>query len=402
MHKNAPVFAALLSILTLAGSVMDIDLANAAPQSAQSARAAVTRSIVDAADAFLKSLRAEQRQAVQFGFVPQKTAAAARFARTGPRPQGPDGNGPDGDGEPARKPGGGPGMGPPGGFVGEKYGEAVWSNYPVSDVPRPGLQLGSLTAEQRAAAMHMLQVLLSPKGYQKVLDIMGSDQALSEMGQPFASGEDVYTIGLFGTPGTAAPWMIEFGGHHLGLNIVIAGDHGAMTPTLTGAQPSIYTRDGQTVRVLAGENDKAFALLGAIDDSQRGQAILNYSIGDLVLGPGHAGEIIVPEGLKVSAMNEHQKALLLDLISEWAGIVNEAYAAPRMEEIKAGLDETWFAWSGPTTHEPDRNGSAYYRIQGPKLLIEFSPQGVGGDPTMHVHTIYRDPTNDYGVRFTLP
>jgi Protein of unknown function (DUF3500) len=71
-----------------------------------------------------------------------------------------------------------------------------------------------------------------------------------------------------------------------------------------------------------------------------------------------------------------------------------------MAEIKAGLNDTYFAWSGPTTHEPDRNGSAYYRIQGPKLIIEFSPQGVGGDLTNHVHTMYRDPTNDYGVRFT--
>lgn len=83
-------------------------------------------------------------------------------------------------------------------------------------------------------------------------------------------------------------------------------------------------------------------------------------------------------------------------------IVNEDYAAPRMAEIEAGLDETWFAWSGPTTHEPGRNGSSYYRIQGPKLIIEFSPQGVGGDPTMHVHTVYRDPTNDYGKGFTAP
>ena len=100
------------------------------------------------------------------------------------------------------------------------------------------------------------------------------------------------------------------------------------------------------------------------------------------------------------AMNEHQRTMLLDVISEWAGIVNDAYAAPRMAEIKAGLNDTWFAWSGPTTHEPDRNVGAYYRIQGPKLVIEFSPQGGGGDPTMHVHTMYRDPTNDYGIRFT--
>jgi hypothetical protein len=90
---------------------------------------------------------------------------------------------------------------------------------------------------------------------------------------------------------------------------------------------------------------------------------------------------------------------LLDLIAQWAGIISEPYAGKRMAEIKAGLDDTWFAWSGPTTHAEGGNGSAYYRIQGPKLFIEFSPQGVGGDPTMHVHTIYRDPTNEYGRAF---
>ena len=99
-------------------------------------------------------------------------------------------------------------------------------------------------------------------------------------------------------------------------------------------------------------------------------------------------------------MNDQQRALLLDVISEWAEIVTDAYAIPRMEEIKSGLNDTYFAWSGPTTHQPGKNGSAYYRIQGPKLIIEFSPQGVGGDPTMHVHTMYRDPTNDYGRTFT--
>ena len=39
-------------------------------------------------------------------------------------------------------------------------------------------------------------------------------------------------------------------------------------------------------------------------------------------------------------------------------------------------------------------------FRGRSLIIEFSPQGVGGDLTMHVHTMYRDPTNDYGIKFT--
>jgi len=40
------------------------------------------------------------------------------------------------------------------------------------------------------------------------------------------------------------------------------------------------------------------------------------------------------------------------------------------------------------------NINAYYRIQGPHLVIEYAPQS--DEPTNHVHTIYRDPTNDYG------
>lgn len=156
------------------------------------------------------------------------------------------------------------------------------------------------------------------------------------------------------------------------------------------------------VRVLAGESDKAFALLDSLDETQRKQAILPYRVEDLVQGPGHDGETLVPEGIRGDALNATQKQALMDIITEWAGIINEAYAAPRLAEIRAGLDQTWFAWSGPTTHEPDRNGSSYYRIQGPRLLIEFSPQGVGGDPTLHVHTVYRDPTDRYGSRFTHP
>ena len=372
-----------------------------------------TQTIVAAATAFLESLSPEQRGKVQFPFAPQKTATLASFRRTGGGPGGPGGGPgrqpgeqgpppgehPNHDDGPGRGPGKGPGFGPPGGFVGERYGQAVWSNYPVSDVPRPGLQLGSLSDAQREAAMHLLQTLLSAKGYQKVVDTMGADQVLSESETHYAAGTKVYTLGIFGTPSTTAPWMVQFGGHHLGLNVVLVGEHGVMTPTLTGAQPAVYTVNGKTVRVLARENDKAFDLLHALSDDQRKQAILNYQVRDLVLGPGEAGKTIVPEGLKASAMNEAQRAMLLDLISEWAGILNDAHAAARLSEIKAGLDDTWFAWSGPTTHEAGKNGSAYYRIQGPKLVIEFSPQGVGGDPTMHVHTMYRDPTNDYGRVF---
>jgi hypothetical protein len=213
-------------------------------------------------------------------------------------------------------------------------------------------------------------------------------------------GKDLYYISILGTPSERDPWMLQFGGHHLALNITMAGERGVLTPTLTGAQPALYTLNGKTVRPLKGESDKAFALLGALDGQQRKQAILSYRVADLVLGPGQDGKTIQPEGLKATAMNERQRAMLLDVISEWAGIIHESAAADRMAEVKADLDETWFAWSGPTTIALGSNITAYYRIQGPHLVIEYAPQQLGGDPALHVHTMYRDPTNDYGRKLT--
>lgn len=210
----------ILGIL-VAGIWVVVDHTGATAQ-AVSPTVAQTGLIVAATDAFLNSLNATQREKVQFPFTPQKTAKAATFAKSGDGRQG----GADG----GRQRGGGQSMGPRGGFagfVGEQYGQAVWSNFPVSDVPRLGLALGSLNISRRDAAMHLLQVVLIPKGYRKVLEIMGSDQALSD------------------------------GGHHLALNITVAGELGTITPTLTGAQPATYTSNGRTVRALAQENDKA-------------------------------------------------------------------------------------------------------------------------------------------------
>jgi hypothetical protein len=272
-----------------------------------------------------------------------------------------------------------------------------WSNLPTTMVPRAGLKMGELSAPQRKAAMALLAATLSKRGYEKVLAIVEGDEQLkiASGGRGGAMfGRDLFYISILGKPSVKDPWMLQFGGHHLALNITIVGPAGILTPSLTAAQPAKYTVDGKTVRPLGAENDKAFGLINALDDAQRKQAILNYKVADLVLGPGQDGKTIQPEGLKCSAMNASQQAMLLDLAGEWAGIVNEHAAAVRMAEIKANLSATWFAWSGPTT-----NGMpAYYRIQGPTLVIEYAPQPLGGDPTMHIHTIYRDPTNDYGKK----
>lgn len=276
-----------------------------------------------------------------------------------------------------------------------------WSNLPTSFVARSGISLKDMNPAQRSAALALVSSALSPRGFEKVQQIIEGDEVLKskEHNNPLF-GKDLYYISILGTPSERDPWMLQFGGHHLALNITVAGERGVLTPTLTGAQPALYTMNGQTVRPLGPESDKAFALLNALDESERKQAILSYRLADLVLGPGQDGKTIQPEGLKASAMDERQRAMLLDLISEWAGIIHESAAATRMAEIKAGLNDTWFAWSGPITVSPGSNITAYYRIQGPNVVIEYAPQRLGGDPAMHVHTMYRDPTNDYGRRFT--
>jgi len=279
-------------------------------------------------------------------------------------------------------------------------------------VPRGGISLGEMTPAQRSAAMDLVATALSARGFEKVEQIMQGDEELKNRGpggQPAPNGasatgpifgKDAYYISILGMPSENSPWMLQFGGHHLALNVTIHGDRGVLTPSLTGAQPALYSISGKVVRPLGKESDKAFALLQSLDDKQRKQAILSYGLADLVLGPGQDGKTIVPEGLKASAMTEPQRAMLLDLIGEWVDIIHESAALKRMAELKADINETWFAWSGPVTVKSGSNIGAYYRIQGPHVVIEYAPQTLGGDPSMHVHTMYRDPTNDYDKKLT--
>jgi hypothetical protein len=243
-----------------------------------------------------------------------------------------------------------------------------------------------------------------------VLDIMNGDEVLKNAGGGRTGGRqgagggrgggvrfglDEYYMALLGAPSATAPWMIQFGGHHLAINVTVVGSNNVLTPSLPAAQPATYTMNGRTVRPLGKENDKGFALINALNADQQRQAILNYQVSDLVLGPGADGKVIQPEGIVASALTASQQALLLDVVHEWVGILNDEAATAKMAEIKANLPRTHFAWSGAT-----RNGGlAYYRIQGPTVIIEYAPQQGDLD---HIHTIYRDPTNDYGARLVTP
>jgi hypothetical protein len=63
-------------------------------------------------------------------------------------------------------------------------------------------------------------------GYEKVVGIVESDEVLRKQSPKGAPpfGRDEYFISFLGKPSATAPWMIQFGGHHLALNLTIAGD----------------------------------------------------------------------------------------------------------------------------------------------------------------------------------
>jgi hypothetical protein len=276
-----------------------------------------------------------------------------------------------------------------------------WSNLPVTIVPRNGVRLGDLTKDQRARAMAVLAAALSERGYQKVVDIMAGDQKLAETdvrggrgrgsgrGPEAMFGADQYYLALFGKPSATEPWMVQFGGHHLGINVTVIGKHFVLTPTHTGAQPALFTRDGKEVRPLGLENDTAFKLVNALDEQQRRQAIIGARPQQLLLGPGRDGRKIEPQGIKGSALAEVQQTMLLDLIAVWENIVEPTSAEARMREIRTSIDDTYFAWKGPTVE----GSAAYFRVQGPSVVIEYAPQ-LGTD---HIHTVVRNPKDDYGA-----
>ena len=70
----------------------------------------------------------------------------------------------------------------------------------------------------------------------------------------------------------------------------MVGRHFVLTPTHTGAQPSLFKRGDREVRPLGPENDAGFRLVSALDEKQRKQAVIaERPQGELLLGPGRDG-----------------------------------------------------------------------------------------------------------------
>ena len=273
---------------------------------------------------------------------------------------------------------------------------ANWSNLPAGVVrfKRNGVRIGDLNADQSAAMHRFLAAALSADGYATVIGVIGAEAVLAQSPNAgrFQWSSDNYWLAFFGEPSAEKQWAWQFGGHHLAVNVTVVAGRSYLSPTFVGIETAAYTSGEFTVAPLDGHIQAGLALINALDDKARAAASVTNRPREVWAGAGKDGVIPPLEGSKVADWSAAQRQLLLDTITLWVGILDAPSSRARLAEIQADLANTYFAWHGPV----DGSGSIYYRIQGTNLIIEFSTQGNLGSDRGHYHSIYRNPTNEYG------
>lgn len=282
-----------------------------------------------------------------------------------------------------------------------------WVNVDNGIMVRNGTPLKEMTDKQKALAFTMMAASLSAKGLTLSKDIMKTDQTLKELNNNDARyGEDLYFITIMGTPSTSQPWGWQIDGHHLAINYFVLGDQVVMTPTFMGGEPIITTSGKYKGNTLfQDEQNLGLQFMQSLPSEMQQQATLSSSKTkpDMLAAANSDNLVMDYEGAQVSQMSEAQKTALLNLIDQYISNMREGHAEVKMSEVKAHLDDTYFAWRGKT----DDDAVFYYRIHSPVVMIEFDHQpyvgvhGQGRGVTRdHIHTMIRTPNgNDYGKSY---
>lgn len=310
-----------------------------------------------------------------------------------------------------------------------------------------GLALGAQRPAQQSLAHQLVATGLSAAGYVTLATIIGLDNVLDHVegwtvdwGRERGRDPGLYYLRVFGEPGGAAPWGWRFGGHHVSLNNLIAGGIvRSMTPCFLGADPAVSPLLGPTsLRPLGGVEDLARELVRSLDPRRAARAtLLDRAPSDIVggnrarLADGDqmmhvrdlwrrpfteprlaervtrmgtdAGQVsgydagdhervaltCVPKGLPARDLDTGQRELLRALLAAYLGRVPDGLSPQADYEDDATLDAVHLAWAGPTAPGQPH----YYRLQGPRLLIEYDNTQRQAN---HAHSVWRDPAADFG------
>jgi hypothetical protein len=314
-----------------------------------------------------------------------------------------------------------------------------------------GLPLLEMDPPQQLAAHRLVLAGLSLRGYVTAGTIMGLENILATReglrdggyhgyDRPSRNRDpQLYFLAIFGEPG-ADRWGWRFGGHHISLNYtIVRGAVVSPTPTFFGADPAECEGVGaNTLRPLAAEEDIARELLHSLDAGARASVVVApVAPMDLVQGnrprvieggtppplweifsgrlsdrreemmravtarsndergltPAHIEAVrytAAPKGLPAGAMSEPQREMVRGLLRQFVDRLPEDLAAVKWAEIEAaGIEQVHFLWAGGI----ERGQGHYYRLQGPRLLVEYDNVQNGAN---HIHTVWRDPEGDFG------
>jgi len=310
-----------------------------------------------------------------------------------------------------------------------------------------GLTLGAQRPGQQRLAHQVVAAGLSAAGYVTVATIIGLDNVLDyvegwsvDWGRERGRDPGLYYLRVFGEPGGPAPWGWRFGGHHVSLNnLVVDGVVRSTTPCFLGADPASSPLLGPApLRPLAGAEDLARELVRSLDPGRAARAILvDRAPADIVggnrsrladgdrmmylrdvwrqpftdpelaervaqmdaaaeLANGYdAGDYqrtaltTAPKGLPAAELDAGQRELLRALLAAYLGRVPDGLSPQPDYDDDAVLDAVHLAWAGPTA--PGQ--PLYYRLQGPRLLVEYDNVQRHAN---HAHSVWRDPAADFG------
>lgn len=312
-----------------------------------------------------------------------------------------------------------------------------------------GLTIHQQRPAQQRAAMRLVSTGLSPAAYVTVATIIGLENVLDYIEGFKASfnrdrGRDpgMYYLRVFGEPGAKGLWGWRFGGHHVSLNnLVVDGVLVATTPCFLGANPARSPLLGGAVnRPLAGVEDLGRDLLRSLQPELAARAIMlpkapsdfvtvnltHVSDGDAVLplvgmyrderfpDPVQHAKLqslsdaiaevtelsgadqdavaysIEPKGVPAAEFDAEQREMLRALLATYLDRAPAGVSPLHRYDDDSALNAVHFAWAGPTAPgEPH-----YYRLQGPRLLIEWDNTQSNAN---HAHSVWRDPASDFGL-----
>ena len=297
--------------------------------------------------------------------------------------------------------------------------------------------------------MRLVSTGLSPAAYVSVATTMGLENVLDftegfgvQFGRERGRDPGLYYLRVFGEPGGDRPWGWRFGGHHVSLNnLVVDGMLVATTPCFLGADPATSPLLGGAVnRPLGKVEDLGRDLMRSLQPDLASRALLSAKApsdfvtanrtyvtdGDRVIpltgiwrderfpdpveqanlqaisdaidetaGLSDADHEAVaysidPKGVPAAALDAEQRETLRALLGTYLDRAPVGLSPLHRYDDEPVLDAVHFAWAGSTAPGQPH----YYRLQGPRLLIEWDNTQRNAN---HAHSVWRDPTVDFGL-----